>query len=618
MAAAPSLRLRWIAPIAAVLCLGPAAVRADELVVPEAEAVVLDGVMNEDAWAGARKLSTPTFAAPVIPSLAEDETKAVVEIQPDLRVLASGGRLCFGLSCAEDPGSNIGLVLKITNAADDAKSAGDAVEIGYRPQSVRAPRYVARGPRGADRRAYRVEGGAACRARGSWSLELGIPLADLVDEDTRATLRVAALVFSRTPNVSAVSPEGALFSGPGAWHVLTAPAAGWDLAAEIDVERLQQEDERDLARRRAWIQYTGAVHELFTAGAPREETVLRVLVQEHLFEPLDAVIAARPDLTPTIEYLRGDVHRQLGDLDLATAAYQKAVDYAPGHREGWFGLHMVAGVAQLTEGDASTPSDYAAAHVRIDKRAEEAEGEPFAEHAVALARALLTYKQGELVKARPLLERIAAVHPHLRLAVTHYEECRDALPDWARERQQRKKDAEASLPRVAIKTNKGEFVVELFPSTAPNTVNNFVYLARAKFYDGLAFHHNMPFFLVQSGDPMSRDAKNAKLVGGGGPGYAIRTEPGGRRPFRGALVMANSGRDTEGSQFFVATGTAVHLADTYTVFGRVVEGMDVVDRLIAGDRIETVAPVRLTEGGTYHPITVAGEPAPEPTDTPPR
>ena len=100
-------------------------------------------------------------------------------------------------------------------------------------------------------------------------------------------------------------------------------------------------------------------------------------------------------------------------------------------------------------------------------------------------------------------------------------------------------------------------------------------------------------------------------MGAGGPGYAIRTEPGKRRPFRGMVAMANAGPDTEGSQFFVTTGTAAHLEGKFSVFGRVLEGQEVVDRIVKGDRLEAVEVVRKRDH-EYRPTTVAGTPAPAP------
>jgi cyclophilin family peptidyl-prolyl cis-trans isomerase len=158
---------------------------------------------------------------------------------------------------------------------------------------------------------------------------------------------------------------------------------------------------------------------------------------------------------------------------------------------------------------------------------------------------------------------------------------------WAKEQKIRAAEAEADdLPRVLLKTNKGDIVVELFENEAPNTVANFVSLVEKGFYDGLTFHRVMRGFMAQSGCPDG--------TGGGGPGYMIPcecTRPDHRLHFRGSLSMAHAGRNTGGSQFFVTFVPTPHLdapsadmpstdimplEDPHTVFGRVIEGMDVL------------------------------------------
>ena len=125
-----------------------------------------------------------------------------------------------------------------------------------------------------------------------------------------------------------------------------------------------------------------------------------------------------------------------------------------------------------------------------------------------------------------------------------------------------------------IQTNHGRIQLELYPDDAPKTVDNFVKLARDGFYDGVVFHRVIPDFMVQGGDPTG--------TGSGGPGYTFEDEPNDRRVVRGALAMANSGPNTNGSQFFIVTAEACPWLDgKHTVFGRVVEGMDVVDAISA-------------------------------------
>lgn len=127
----------------------------------------------------------------------------------------------------------------------------------------------------------------------------------------------------------------------------------------------------------------------------------------------------------------------------------------------------------------------------------------------------------------------------------------------------------------------GEIRLELFPADAPKTVDNFVTLARKGFYNGLTFHRVVPGFVVQGGDP--------KGNGTGGPGYTIPAEFNQQKHVRGSLAMARSQHpDSAGCQFYITYGAQPHLDGNYTVFGRVVAGMEHVDAIRQGDRMTTV------------------------------
>ena len=134
--------------------------------------------------------------------------------------------------------------------------------------------------------------------------------------------------------------------------------------------------------------------------------------------------------------------------------------------------------------------------------------------------------------------------------------------------------------RATMHTRRGDIVLELFGADAPVTVWNFMSLARTGYYKGTAFHRVVPNFVAQDGDP--RDDGN------GGPGYAIRDEMNPRRYERGALGMALSGPDTGGSQYFITHSPQPHLDGHYTVFGRVLTGYDVLDRIVQGDKILSI------------------------------
>lgn len=130
---------------------------------------------------------------------------------------------------------------------------------------------------------------------------------------------------------------------------------------------------------------------------------------------------------------------------------------------------------------------------------------------------------------------------------------------------------------ATIKTNKGDIKIELFFQDAPNTVNNFVKLSEQGFYDNTKFHRVIKDFMIQGGDPLSKDNSKKNLWGTGGPGYAFADEiHQNNKNDAGTIAMANSGPDTNGSQFFINTVNNNYLDSKHTVFGEVIEGVDVV------------------------------------------
>ena len=127
----------------------------------------------------------------------------------------------------------------------------------------------------------------------------------------------------------------------------------------------------------------------------------------------------------------------------------------------------------------------------------------------------------------------------------------------------------------------GEIRIEFLPEDAPKTVENFVTLAKKGFYNGLNFHRVVPDFVVQGGCP--------KGDGTGGPGYTVKAEFNKQKHVRGTVAMARSQHpDSAGSQFYICYGTTPHLDGQYTVFGKVVSGMELVDRIKQGDKMTTV------------------------------
>lgn len=142
-----------------------------------------------------------------------------------------------------------------------------------------------------------------------------------------------------------------------------------------------------------------------------------------------------------------------------------------------------------------------------------------------------------------------------------------------------------------IKTNKGEMRAALYEKDAPNTVANFVKLAKSGYYDGLKWHRVLPDFVIQGGCPNTREGATG-MPGTGGPGYKIDCELTGENQYhdRGVLSMAHSGRNTGGSQFFVchSRNNTAHLDRNHTCFGKVTEGLDVLDSIRQDDTIDTI------------------------------
>jgi peptidyl-prolyl cis-trans isomerase B (cyclophilin B) len=140
------------------------------------------------------------------------------------------------------------------------------------------------------------------------------------------------------------------------------------------------------------------------------------------------------------------------------------------------------------------------------------------------------------------------------------------------------------MKKAEMITDKGTMTIEFFDKDAPIAVDNFVKLSKKGFYDGVTFHRVIPNFVVQGGDPTG--------TGAGGPGYTIKCELTGNNQFhdKGVLSMAHAGKDTGGSQFFIchSRDNTAHLDRKHTCFGKVVEGLDIIDKIKQGDKIQKV------------------------------
>ncbi len=135
------------------------------------------------------------------------------------------------------------------------------------------------------------------------------------------------------------------------------------------------------------------------------------------------------------------------------------------------------------------------------------------------------------------------------------------------------------MPTATMKTSKGTIHLDLFEADAPNTVKNFVTLAKKGFYNGLSFHRVIKNFMIQGGCPLGS--------GTGGPGYKIKCEINKQKHTPGTLSMAHAGKDTGGSQFFITHVATPHLDGVHTVFGRTAD-IEIVNAIAQGDKIETL------------------------------
>ncbi len=146
-------------------------------------------------------------------------------------------------------------------------------------------------------------------------------------------------------------------------------------------------------------------------------------------------------------------------------------------------------------------------------------------------------------------------------------------------------ESETANTAAIIRTDKGDIKFEILSKEGPNAASNFIYLAKLKFYDGLMFHRVEPGFVIQGGDPNTRGPEDAsRRYGTGGPGYQFEDDTVKLPYKKGIVAMANSGPNTNGSQFFIMLGDTP-LPPSYSIFGRVISGQDVVDKIAVGDKM---------------------------------
>jgi peptidyl-prolyl cis-trans isomerase B (cyclophilin B) len=178
-----------------------------------------------------------------------------------------------------------------------------------------------------------------------------------------------------------------------------------------------------------------------------------------------------------------------------------------------------------------------------------------------------------------VLLRLLLLPVVLLLAVAACGTGRDEVKDIYK-----KGDQKMSETTAVIETTLGNIELKFFPEVAPNHVNNFIELAKKGFYDGTIFHRVIPGFMIQGGDPNTKGADRSSH-GMGGPGHSVKAEFNDKSHKRGILSMARSGHpDSAGSQFFICVADAPFLDKQYTVFGEVVSGMEVADKIVSQQR----------------------------------
>lgn len=272
-----------------------------------------------------------------------------------------------------------------------------------------------------------------------------------------------------------------------------------------------------------------------------------------------------------------------GHSAMAERSFQRMLKLNENEPHKVFRLRVLKASTLMGLAEPEGQLEYARASKLLDSNESETVGELDKYRTFMLLPALAMARQSDFAGA------LETVRKQLRKDLSkiteeglqRYEKTFSELAEvWPTEREAWKAEAE-DLPKVEMITDQGRIEITLFEDDAPNTVASFITLVESGFYDGLKFHRVVPHFVVQGGDPDG--------TGEGGPGYAIKLEAT-RHHFRGSLSMARSEHpDSAGSQFFfcLSAATTHHLNDSYAVFGRVSEGLDVMDKLRLGGTIKT-------------------------------
>lgn len=356
-------------------------------------------------------------------------------------------------------------------------------------------------------------------------------------------MRVACCLMLLTTLVNLVAQEP-----------LTPPAAPVAPAVPVNVTPQEAAFQANFAKWKPLIAEIGKIQTEFQTTAPTDQAARLALQQK--FEPLrQQAMQLAPVLRKSAEdaYVVNPANKEVAELVFEFFASDFDEE---NNKEAWRMANMLK-PNMLNNPNAALKTEFYGRLAELAWRTND----------FATSSAILHDEK--------LLPNSAQVAP-MRQRAEQYDKL------WAAESAIRDAEAKADdLPRVKISTTKGDIVVELFENEAPNTVANFVSLVEKKFYDGIAFHRVLPGFMAQGGDPLTKDA-DPRNDGTGGPGYSIKCEcasPKARMHFRGSLSMAHAGPDTGGSQFFLTFVPTTGLDGKHTVFGRVIEGFDVLDKL---------------------------------------
>lgn len=353
--------------------------------------------------------------------------------------------------------------------------------------------------------------------------------------------------------------------------------AGAELAAvKKDIEVLLGFRDKDMAIRGKLRQGSADPEALKKLEEEREALMKEFVgLRDALVKRMDALIAATgeelkksPD-DPGLLEVRRDANMTYGRPADALPDTEKLARLNPADAE------LQVKLARLQHGLNRFEPAAATLEAALKKDPKNAELRRL--HAIC---AFASHRFEEAVAALEALVKEPLKPEEMEQAQQYLDMAKKGSATWTAEKPIREKEAKADdLPRVKLTTSRGEIEIELFENEAPNTVANFIELIEKKFYDGLLFHRIIPSFMAQGGCP--------KGNGSGDAGYRFKDELGSacRKHFRGSLSMANSGPDTNGSQFFITHLPTGWLDGKHTVFGRVIKGQEAADLLQVGDKI---------------------------------